>query len=64
MQVQWGGPPCRWENETFVNQGDVSYGTAPLDQWDPAYLHLHPAILVPSAAVIDTAIDGYPDLKL
>ena len=59
-----GRPPCRWDNETFANRGDVSYGTAPLAQWDPAYLHLAPAVHVPSAAVIDAAIAGDPDLKL
>ena len=42
----------------------MSYGTAPLDQLDPAYLHLAPAVLVPSVAVIDAAIARDPDLKL
>ena len=59
-----GRPPCRWDNETFANRGDVAYGTAPLAQWDPAYLHLAPAVLVPSAAAIDAAIAGDPDLNL
>ena len=59
-----GRPPCRWDDETFANCGDVAYGTAPLAQWDPAYLHLAPAVLVPSAAAIDTSIASEPDLKL
>ena len=59
-----GRPPCRWDDEMFANRGNVSYGTAPLAQWDPAYLHLAPAILVPSTAVINAAIAGDPDLKL
>ena len=63
-ESRMGRPLCRWGDETFANRGDVSYGTAPLDQWDPAYLHLAPAVLVPSAAVIDAAISGDPDLKL
>ena len=33
-------------------------------QWDPAYFHLAPAVLVPSAAPINAAINGDPDLKL
>ena len=32
-----GRPPCRWDNETFANRGDVTFGTALLSQWDPAY---------------------------
>ena len=61
---QMGRPLCRWDDETFANRGDVSYGTAPLAQWDPAYLHLAPAVHAPSAAVIDAAIAKDPDLKL
>ena len=57
-------PPCCWDEETFANRGDVSYGTAPLVQWDPAYLHLTLAVLVPSPAVIDATLARDPDLKL
>ena len=35
-----------------------------MDQWDPTYLHLSPDVLVPSAAAINAAIAGNPDLKL
>ena len=31
-----GKPLCHWDEETFANRGNVAYGTAPLDQWDPA----------------------------
>ena len=48
-----GRPLCRWDNKTFANRGDIAYDTAPLAQWDPAYLHLSPAVLVPSASAID-----------
>ena len=51
-----GRPPCRWDDETFANWGDVTPGNAPLAQWDPAYLHLASAVHVSSAAIIDTAI--------
>ena len=27
-----GRPPCRWDNETFANRGDVTFRTAPLAQ--------------------------------
>ena len=59
-----GHPPCHWENETFANRGNVTFGTAPLSQWGPAYLHLATAVHVPSAAMIDAAIAGDADLKL
>ena len=36
----------------------MTFGTAPLAQWDPAYLHLATAVHVPSAAMIDAAIAG------
>ena len=49
-------PPCRWENETFANWGNVTFGTAPLAQWDLAYLCLATAVHVPSAAMIDLCI--------
>ena len=29
-----GRPLCRWDDETFANRGNVTYGTAPLAQWD------------------------------
>ena len=61
---QMGGPPCRWYDKTFANRGDVAYGTAPLAQWGPAYLHLAPVVLVPSAAAIDASIASDPYLKL
>ena len=59
-----GRPPCRWDDKTFANWGNVTYGTSPLAQWDPAYLHLAPAVHVPSAAVIDATIAGDLDLKM
>ena len=57
-------PPCRWDNKTFANRGDVTFGTSPLAQWDPTYLHLATAVHVPSAAMIDAAIAGDADLKM
>ena len=59
-----GRPPCCWDDETLANRGEVAYGTAPLAQLDPAYLHLAPAVLVPSAAAINTSIASNPDLKM
>ena len=59
-----GRPPCRWDDDTFANRGDVAYSTAPLAQWDPTYLHLAPDVLVPSAAAIDASIASDPDLKM
>ena len=53
-----GRPPCRWDGEAFTNRGDVTFGTAPLANWDPGYLHLAAAVNVPTAAAIDTAIAG------
>ena len=50
-----GRPPCKWDDGIFANRGYVSYGTAPLAVWDPTYLHLAPAVYVPSAAAIDTS---------
>ena len=61
---QMGRPQCCWDDKTFANRGNVTYGTAPLDQWDPAYLHLAPSVHVPSAAVIDAAIARDPDPKM
>ena len=62
--TRMGRPLCHWDNETFANRGNVAYGTAPLAQLDPAYLHLAPAVLAPSSAAIDTAIAGNPELRL
>ena len=59
-----GRPPCRWDDKTVVNCGNIAYGTAPLAQWDPADLHLAPAVLLPIVAAIDASIAGDPDLKL
>ena len=59
-----GRPPCRWDDETFANWGNVTFGTAPLAQWDPAYLHLATAVHVPSAAMIDATIAGDANLKM
>ena len=59
-----GRPPCWGDDETLENRGDVTYGTTPLAQWDPAYLHHAPDVHVPSAAMIDTAIAGDAKLKI
>ena len=59
-----GRPPCRWDDGTFVNRGYVSYGTAPLAVWDPTYLHLAPAVYLPSAAAIDTSLSGDANVTL
>ena len=59
-----GRPPCLWDDKKFANRGDVTFGTAPLAQWDPAYLRLAPAVHVPSAAMIDAAIVGDANLKM
>ena len=53
-----GRLPCKWDNGTIANHIDVSYGTAPLAVWDPTYLHLAPAVYVPSSAAIDTSLSG------
>ena len=42
----------------------MTFGTAPLAHWDPAYLHLAAAVHVPSAAMIDAAIADDADLKM
>ena len=63
--TSWKGRPAScWENHKFVNRGDVSYVTAPLTVWDTTYLHLAPAIYVPSAATIDTSLSGNPTINL
>ena len=59
-----GSPPCQWDDATFANRGDLSYGTAPLVNWDPTYLHLTPAVHVPRAAIIDTYLAGDANLTL
>ena len=57
-----GRPPFKWDDGTFANRVDVSYGTAPLAVWDPTYLHPAQAIYVPSAAAIYTHLSG--DVKI
>ena len=57
-------PASKWDDRTFANQGDVSYSTLPLAVWEPTYLHLAPAIYVPSAVAIDTSLAGYPNVTL
>ena len=33
--VSWmGRPTCKWDDGTFANCGDVSYGTTPLAVWN------------------------------
>ena len=59
-----GRPPCRWDDGTFVNRGEVSYSTAPLAVWVPTYLHLAPAVHVPSVAAIDTPLSGDTNVTL
>ena len=59
-----GRPPSQWDDRTFANRGDVSYGTAPLENWDTTYLHLTPAVHVPSTADIDTYLAGNANLTL
>ena len=62
--IWMGRPTSKWDDRTFTNRGDVSYGTAPLLVWDPTYLHLAPAVYVPSAAAIDTSLSGDPNVTL
>ena len=59
-----GRPSSKWDDGTFANRGDVSYGTTPLAVWDPLYLHLAPAVYVPSAATIDTSLAGNSKITL
>ena len=59
---QMGRPPCQWDDGTFANRSNVAYGTAPLANWDPTYLHLTPAVHVPSAAAINTSLAGDANL--
>ena len=59
-----GRPSCKWDNGTFANYGDVSYGTVPLAMWDPTYLHLALDVYVPIAAAIDTSLAGDANIML
>ena len=59
-----GHPTSQWYYRTFANPGYFSYNTAPLEVWDPTYLHLAPSVYVPSAAAIDTFLAGYPNVTL
>ena len=59
-----GQPPFRWDDGTFANRRYVSYGTAPLTLWDPTYLHLAPAVYVPSATAINTSLSGDANVTL
>ena len=59
-----GRPTSQWDNWTFTNRGDVSYGTVTLAVWYSTYLHLAPAVYVPSAAAIDTSLAGDPNVAL
>ena len=61
---QMGRPPCRWDDETFANRGDVTYRIALLAQWDPTDLRLAPAVYVPSASMINAATAGDANLKM
>ena len=57
-------PARKWDDRTFTNRGDVSYGTAPLAVGDLTHLHLSPAVYVPSAAAIDTSLARDPNVTL
>ena len=57
-------PTSQWDDRTFANRGDVSYDTTPLVVWDPTYIHLAPAICMPSVAAIYTYITGDPNVNL
>ena len=59
-----GCPASQWDDRTFANRDDVSYGTAPLAVWDPTYLHLATVVYVPSAAAIDASLSGYHNVTL
>ena len=58
-----GLPTSLWYDRMFLNQIDVSYGTAQLAVWDPTYLHLAPLVYAPSAAAIDTSLAGDPTIN-
>ena len=57
-------PSCKWDDGTFANRGDFSYGTAPLAVWYPTYLHLDPAVYMPIVAAIDTSISDNTNITL
>ena len=59
-----GRPLCRWDDKTFANRVDVSYGTAPLANWDPTYLYLALSVHVPSAVAIEVSLAGDLNLTL
>ena len=59
-----GRPASKWDNRTFTNRRDVSYGTAPLSVWDPTYLHLALAVYLPSAAAIESSLARDPNVTL
>ena len=59
-----GRPLCCWDDENFANRGDMTYCTAPLAQWDLAYLHLAPVVHILSETVINTTIARDLDLKM
>ena len=59
-----GRSPCQGDDGTFANRGDVSYGTAPLEKWDPTYLHLALSVYVPITAAIKTSLAGDANLTL
>ena len=59
-----GRPSSKWDDGAFTNHGDVSYSTTPLSVWDPTYLHLAPAVYVPSAAAIDNSLAGNSDITI
>ena len=63
--TSWMGQTAsKWDNRTLVNQGDISYGTAPLGVRYPTYLHLALAVYMLSAAAIDTSLSGKPNVTL
>ena len=59
-----GRPANKWDDRTLSNRGDVSYSTATLAVWDLTYLHLAPAVYVPSAAAVETYLSGNPNVTL
>ena len=59
-----GLPSSKWDDRTFANCGDVSYGTVPLAVWEPTNLHLAPAVYMTSAAAIDTSLAGDSNITL
>ena len=59
-----GQPSSKWDARTFMNRGEFSYDTAPLEVWDFTYLHLALAVYVPSAATIDAYFSGNSNFTL